>query len=83
MTLGAKPCEINIGEVVQFTEPNDVLLDCFDAETNTCPILPVCALKQALFKAQKAFHDVLSSYTLEDVLQNKSEISMLLGITKR
>ncbi|MDQ7000958.1 MAG: Rrf2 family transcriptional regulator, partial [Mariprofundus sp.] len=64
------------------TDPNATLLECFDVETNTCPILPACALRQALYKAQKAFMDVLASYSLADVLQNKTEITMLLDMPK-
>ncbi len=82
MELAMPPDQINIGNVVDYTEPNSTLLECFDVETNTCPILPACALRHALYKAQKAFMDVLASYTLEDILHNRTEISILLGMPK-
>lgn len=83
MELGMPPAKINIAEVVAFTEPSLDLLECFDVETNTCPILPACALRHALYKAQKAFMDVLAAYSLADVVQNKAEINMLLGMPTR
>jgi len=82
MELGLPADQINLGDVVNHTEPNSILLECFDVETNTCPILPACALRHALYRAQKAFMDVLASYSLEDVLQNKTEITMMLNIPK-
>ena len=63
MELAIPAAQINLGDVVNHTEPNALLLECFDVKTNTCPILPACALRQALYKAQKTFMDVLASYT--------------------
>ncbi len=80
MTLARPPAEINIGDVVRKTEPNFDLVECFDKETNTCPIAQGCALIKALKVARTAFLDVLDSYTLDVVLQNKEQLIGLLNI---
>lgn len=80
MLLGYKPEEINIGEVVQKTEPNFDLVECFDKENNTCPIAPGCALIKALKVAKSSFLDVLNQYTLADVVANADELAVLLKV---
>jgi len=79
MELSVPPEQINIGAVVRHTEPHFNLLECFDYETNTCAISPVCALRHALYKARKAFMDVLDGYCLADVLTRPDEIIQLLN----
>lgn len=78
MVLAFPPEQINIGSVVRHTEPHFNLLECFDYEENTCAISPACALRHALYKARKAFLDVLDSYTMADVLRNPDDIIQLL-----
>jgi len=78
MRLGLPPEQIVIGEVVRKTEPHMNLLECFEEETNTCPIINVCALKHALYRARKAFIDTLDSYTLADVLGNSAQLESIL-----
>jgi len=78
MVLSFAPEQINIGAVVRHTEPHMNLLECFDPEENTCVISPACALKHALYKARKAFMDVLDGYSLDDVLHNQDDLRELL-----
>lgn len=67
LTLARAPSEISLGEVFRVTEPDFQLVECFDPETNTCPIAPACGLKGVLFEAQAAFLAVLDKYTLADI----------------
>jgi Rrf2 family nitric oxide-sensitive transcriptional repressor len=67
LTLARSPSEISLGEVFRVTEPDFHLVECFDRETNTCPIAPACGLKGVLFEAREAFLAVLSKYTLADI----------------
>lgn len=71
--LARVPEDIVIGDVVRCTEPNFHLVECFDRENNTCSIVPVCGLKSILYKAVEAFLDVLSQYTLADVITPSAE----------
>src|SRR5262245_171205 len=65
----AKPArDINVGALVRATEPHMHLVECFDRETNTCPIDGSCGLKGVLRRAQTAFLSVLDGHTLADFL---------------
>lgn len=68
ITLARKPHLIRLGDVVRQAEPNLRLAECFDKETNTCPIAPVCALKGMLNEALKSFLATLNQYTVADIL---------------
>ena len=80
MLLAHHPKDINVGEVVQKTEANFDLVECFDKENNTCPISPGCALIKALKVARSSFLDVLNQYTLADVVANAEQLAPLLSI---
>jgi Rrf2 family nitric oxide-sensitive transcriptional repressor len=67
LTLARTPSEISLGQVFRVTEPDFHLVECFDRQTNTCPIAPACGLKGMLFEARDAFLAVLDKYTLADV----------------
>jgi len=71
----AKPAEdIVIGEVVRLTEGPLDLVECFNPERNTCPLIGICKLSRALQTATKAFMAVLDDLTLQDIASNKSEL---------
>jgi Rrf2 family transcriptional regulator, nitric oxide-sensitive transcriptional repressor len=75
--LAKPPSEINIGWVVRQTEDNLSLVECFAGRENNCIVTPVCHLKHIFQEALQAFLKVLDSYTLADLLQNKSELKNL------
>ena len=68
MRLAAAPENINIGEVVRATEDDMRVVECFDTETNSCPISSVCGLAGMIDEALAAFLAVLDQKTLADVL---------------
>ncbi|MEW4211788.1 Rrf2 family transcriptional regulator [Priestia megaterium] len=76
--LAQLPKDINIGKVVRQTEEDFHIVECFDHEGNFCVISPVCKLKNVLHEAMQAFIKVLDQYTLEDLIQNKDELNLLL-----
>ncbi|HZH79271.1 MAG TPA: Rrf2 family transcriptional regulator [Archangium sp.] len=67
--LARSPAEISVGQVVRHMEPDFHIVECFDAQTNTCPITPACGLIGVLGEATKAFLATLDKYTLEDLLR--------------
>lgn len=71
----AKPAEdIVIGDVIRLTEgPLDVV-ECFNPEKNTCPLIGICKLSLAIQKATRAFMAVLDDLTLADIAANKGEL---------
>jgi Rrf2 family nitric oxide-sensitive transcriptional repressor len=82
MRLAKQPSEINVGWLIRRTEPHFDLVECFDAETNTCPIAPACGLKGALMRAQRAFLSVLDEYTLDDFRAHRSELVAILDASR-
>jgi hypothetical protein len=65
-----KPGQINLRSVIVALETNLTLVECFDAEQNTCKIVAECKLKKILRDALKAFLDTLGEYTLADLVIN-------------
>ena len=83
MRLAMRPSEINVGWLIRRTEPHLNLVECFDLETNTCPIAPVCGLKGALVRAQQAFLEVLDEYNLGDFQSRRRDLVALLDHSLR
>jgi Rrf2 family transcriptional regulator, nitric oxide-sensitive transcriptional repressor len=79
LRLNQPPEEIVIGAVVRLTE-DLTLLECFDAEVNTCALTPACALKAALEEARRAFLEALDGYTLADMTRRGSALRRLLPV---
>jgi Rrf2 family nitric oxide-sensitive transcriptional repressor len=66
----AQPAErIRLGDVVRRTE-STVLVECFDGNTNACPLDRACGLKGALAEAFNAFLKVLDNYSIADMVAN-------------
>ncbi len=78
--LTQAPGDINIGQVIRATEGDVTLVECFDADENTCPLTSECELRRALHEALSAFFAVLDGYTLADLLAPGQRISALLGL---
>lgn len=72
--LGKPAKEIVIGDVVRLTEGPLDLVECFNPEKNTCPLIGVCKLSRALQKATRAFMDVLDDLTLADIAANRGDL---------
>lgn len=62
------PHQIRLGNVVRHAEVNLRLVECFDKETNTCPIISVCGLKAHLSSALSVFLAELDKHTLAELL---------------
>ena len=77
--LGRRPEHINIGAVVRSTEPNFNVVECFDEEKNTCPIIGICKLQTILSKASRAFLRELDNYTLADLMTGKRKLLDILA----
>lgn len=74
--LAASPESINIGEVIEQLENH---LDGVDCTTTACQLLPCCELKKALTEGMRAFIDTMRTYTLADLMVNKSQLIPLLA----
>ncbi|KAB8136252.1 Rrf2 family transcriptional regulator [Gracilibacillus oryzae] len=78
ITLAKHPKEINIGSVIRLMENDFYMLECFDGEHNQCVITSACSLRHVVGNAMQAFFQVLEKYTLDDLIDNKDELRMLM-----
>ncbi len=69
--LGRPAKDIIIGDIVRLTEgPLDVV-ECFNPEKNTCPLIGICKLSKKIQEATHAFMDVLDNVTIADISENR------------
>jgi Rrf2 family nitric oxide-sensitive transcriptional repressor len=65
-----KPAEeIRIGDVVRAAETDFRLVECFDADTNTCTMTASCRMKHLLQGAMAAYFRELDGATLADLVE--------------
>jgi len=71
----ARPAEdIVVGEVVRLTEGTLDVVECFNPETNTCPLIGVCRLSRKIQEATRAFMAVLDDLTIADISANRGDL---------
>ena len=77
----ARPArDIGLVEVVRVTESSFALAECFEEEGADCPLIENCVLNTALREALAAFFDVLSRYTIADLVAPHAQLTRLLNI---
>lgn len=66
--------DIVVGDVVRITEgPLDVV-ECFNPEKNTCPLMGICILSRKMQEATAAFMAVLDDLTIADISANRGQL---------
>jgi Rrf2 family nitric oxide-sensitive transcriptional repressor len=75
LTLASHTPETRVGEIVRYTEFTCDIAECFDVASNQCPITNVCRLKPLLYRARKAFFDVLDTVTVQEIARNPAELN--------
>lgn len=68
LRLKKEPSEINIGEVVRWSESDFFIAECFDRQNTRCALSARCKLKGFLGAATTAFLSVLDDVTLDQIL---------------
>ena len=71
MRLARPAEEITVGEIIRWTEAPLELVECFNSETNTCPLLGACHLSRGIQRALRAFLSVLDDMTIADIAINR------------
>lgn len=74
LTLEKAPEEISVGDVFRKLEAGVPFAECFDPETNTCPIACCCRLKGALVTALAEFYKSLDAISLADLVAGNAEL---------
>jgi Rrf2 family iron-responsive transcriptional regulator len=78
--LGRAASEITLFDVVRVTEESFAMAECFENDAADCPLIDSCALNAALRKALGAFFEVLEGVTIEDLIKERTDMRLLLGI---
>jgi Rrf2 family nitric oxide-sensitive transcriptional repressor len=77
--LARDPARITVGEIVRLTEAPIELVECFNAGTNSCPLIGICRLSTALDEALAAFLQVLDGVTVAELAGNRADLVDRLG----
>lgn len=78
--LGRAAADITLFDVVRVTEESFAMAECFEADSSDCPLIDSCALNAALRKALGAFFEVLEAHSIADLVQDRTDVRLLLGI---
>jgi Rrf2 family nitric oxide-sensitive transcriptional repressor len=78
--LARPAAQITVGEVVRRTEDSLVLVECFDPQTNTCPLCGACALSLGLHQAFATFMAALDAMTIADIARDRAKLLPRLGL---
>ncbi|WP_342070627.1 RrF2 family transcriptional regulator [Yoonia algicola] len=72
---------ISIGAVFRVFEAGVPFAECFDAETNSCPLSATCRLRTYISRALEAFYHELDMVTLADLVKGNCGLSALLDMS--
>lgn len=78
MRLARSAERITVGEILRWTEAPLELVECFNPQTNTCPLQGHCHLSRGIQRALRAFFVVLDDLTIADIIVNRSTLLGLL-----
>ena len=80
LRLARPAADINLGDVVRYTEQDMALVPCMSPVDAACAIRPSCLLKRALDRATAAFLGVLDEYSLSDLVKPRHALRELLDL---
>lgn len=78
--LRLAPEEISVGRVFRLLEGNIPVAECFDSQTNTCPLSSCCRLNTSIARAMEAFYATLDPVTLADLVEENAGLARLLAL---
>ncbi len=77
----ARPARaVNIGEVFRLFEADVPFTECHVEETNTCPLLAACRLRDAISRALSAFYREMDLVTLEDLVKGNIKLESVFAL---
>ncbi|MFD2174171.1 RrF2 family transcriptional regulator [Rhodobacter lacus] len=72
--------QIGVGEVLRTFEASLPFVECFDCETNSCPLSEACRFRDALGAAVEAFYSAMDKHTLGDMVRDNGALEHLLRV---
>lgn len=80
LRLARMPEQISMGSVFRVFEAGHPFAECFDAESNTCPLSKECRLRGYIARAVEAFYHELDMVTLDDLTRGNCGLEALLNV---
>ena len=80
LRLARRMENISIGQVFRVFEASVPFAECFDGETNTCPLSMTCRLRSYITRALDAFYHELDMVTLADLVKGNCDLIALLDM---
>lgn len=81
LRLGRPASQLRVGRIVVDVEKSMALVECFEPDTDTCPITPACRLQGVLHEALGDFLSALDRYTIADLVERRTPVlKRLLGV---
>ncbi|MDO6592148.1 transcriptional regulator [Loktanella sp. D2R18] len=80
LRLARPMAQISMGEVFRVFEASVPFAECFDADTNTCPLVATCRLRGYIEHAVEAFYHALDGVTLADLITGNCGLIELLNM---
>lgn len=80
LRLARAPEHISMGSVFRVFEAGHPFAECFDAESNTCPLSKECRLRGYIARAIEAFYHELDMVTLDDLTRGNCGLEALLNV---
>lgn len=74
--LVKEPKDYKVGDIIRLTEGNLAPIACLECVPNTCPRRETCLTLPFWEGLNKAINDYVDSYTLEDLLNSRSDTNM-------
>lgn len=80
LRLARPPEQISMGSVFRVFEASYPFAECFDRESNTCPLSTECRLRGYIARAVEAFYHELDMVTLDDLTRGNCGLEALLTV---
>lgn len=80
LRLALPMAQISIGQVFRIFEAGVPFAECFDPETNSCPLSLTCRLRSYIARAVEAFYHELDMVTLADLVKGNCGLTALLDM---
>ncbi|WP_376870242.1 Rrf2 family transcriptional regulator [Albirhodobacter sp. R86504] len=78
--LARPAAEISMGAMFRLFEAGAPFAECFDPQTNSCPLSDTCRLRTYIARALEAFFHEMDMVTLEDLTKGNCGLNALLAV---
>ncbi|MCC3862246.1 RrF2 family transcriptional regulator [Pseudemcibacter aquimaris] len=75
--LAKEPKDINIGELIKYTEEDMTLVECLGNKEGRCLLQEECNFSNVMQEALDAFMGTINKYTLADLIKGATPINFL------